>query len=115
VHSIVDDAVYNFMTAAGEGDHEDILRAFFRLKVSDIGQVLSEVVNTTKRASRETGRNMATILPEANGAIYVSPSSLLTADMRAHLLVGTRTDRPELGFRLQRVQQGRVRYRVPHD
>jgi nuclear pore complex protein Nup133 len=70
--SVLDEAVSNFMTAVGEGHHEDVLRAFFRLKIVDIAPLLIEVVATAKKASREVGRSMASVLPEANDAIVVS-------------------------------------------
>jgi hypothetical protein len=72
VHSILEEAVDAYMAAAGESEHEDTLRAFFTLKVADIGSLLVQVVSTTKRAGREVGRSMATILPEANCVIHVS-------------------------------------------
>jgi hypothetical protein len=69
VLGVLDEAVSNFMTAVGEGHHEDVLRAFFRLKVVDIGPLLIEVVATAKRASREA---VASVMPEANGVLVVS-------------------------------------------
>lgn len=72
MHSVLDEAAYTFMRAEDEGDHEDILRAFFRLKVGEIGRLLVEVVDTTLKMSRETGRSLGSILPEANRVLYVS-------------------------------------------
>ena len=72
MHSVLEEAVDVYMTAAGESEHEDTLRAFFTFKVADIGALLVEVVSTTKRAGREIGRSMATILPEANRVVHVS-------------------------------------------
>ena len=60
------------MIAAGEGHHEDVLRAFFRLKIADIGNLLVGIVALAKKASQDTRHSMERILPEANQAIYVS-------------------------------------------
>jgi nuclear pore complex protein Nup133 len=69
---VLDEAVYDFMTAAEEGYHEDVLRAFFRLKIADIGALLVRVVAIAKKASQDTRQNTAKVLPEANQIVYVS-------------------------------------------
>lgn len=60
------------MEDIGEANHEDIMRAFFRLRVGDIGKLLKKIGDVTARASRATGRNIVEFLPEANRAIAVS-------------------------------------------
>lgn len=54
------------MTEIGESVHEDVLRAFFRLRVNDIGRLIKKVKDAATVAARNTGRNIADFLPEAN-------------------------------------------------
>lgn len=71
LHSILNDVVYAFMTEAEHGHHEDFMRAFFRLRVADIGELLRRVPEVTVNAAKETGRNIAELLPEANAVVLV--------------------------------------------
>ncbi|XP_006458086.1 hypothetical protein AGABI2DRAFT_216285 [Agaricus bisporus var. bisporus H97] len=64
--SVLNDAVHDYMTEVGESAHEDVLRAFFRLRVSDIGRLIKKVKDAATAAARNTGRNIAEFLPEAN-------------------------------------------------
>ena len=59
------------MEEIGEAGHEDVMRAFFRLKIGDIGRLIKKVAQVTGEASRATGRNMIEFLPEANRVVLV--------------------------------------------
>jgi nuclear pore complex protein Nup133 len=59
------------MEEIGEAEHEDVVRAFFRLKIGDIGRLIKKVAHVTTQASRTTGRNMIEFLPEANRVVLV--------------------------------------------
>jgi nuclear pore complex protein Nup133 len=54
------------MSEIGESVHEDVLRAFFRLHVNDIGRLIKKVKDATTVAARNTGHSVADFLPEAN-------------------------------------------------
>jgi nuclear pore complex protein Nup133 len=60
------------MNEVGEGHHEDIVRAFFRYRVGDIGNLLSHVWEITRKSSYEFGRSLSAALPEANRIVIVS-------------------------------------------
>ena len=59
------------MEEIGEAEHDDVMRAFFRLKIGNIGRLIKKVAHVTILASRETGRNMIEFLPEANRVVLV--------------------------------------------
>jgi nuclear pore complex protein Nup133 len=54
------------MTELHEGSHEDVLRAFFRFRVVDIGRLIKKVKDAATTAARNTGRSVVDFLPEAN-------------------------------------------------
>lgn len=60
------------MMACGEGHHEDVVRAFFRLKVADIGHLLIRVGDVTRRVAEGHGWNATEVLSEANRIVLVS-------------------------------------------
>ncbi|KDQ60778.1 hypothetical protein JAAARDRAFT_190924 [Jaapia argillacea MUCL 33604] len=68
-HSILNEAVYTYMNEVDEGHHEDFMRAFFRLKVADLGRLMSHVMNITRRSSYEMNRRLSDALPEANRVV----------------------------------------------
>ena len=51
--SVLYDAIYSYLESVGEGFHEDFVRAFFRLKVHDLGGLLPHVVEIIPKASHE--------------------------------------------------------------
>ncbi|KAF8077905.1 hypothetical protein FPV67DRAFT_1405325 [Lyophyllum atratum] len=65
-HSILNDAVHAYMAEIGQGHHEDIIRAFFRLRVGDIGLLVRKAGEAATQTARLTGRDMIEFLPEAN-------------------------------------------------
>jgi hypothetical protein len=69
--SILNDAVYVYMTDIGEGHHEDVIRTFFRNRVGDIGQLIRKVPHVIAKASQESGHSLADFLPEANQIVLV--------------------------------------------
>lgn len=64
--SVLNDAVHELMSEIHEGSHEDVLRAFFRLRVADIGRLIKKVKGAATSAARNTGHNIVDFLPEAN-------------------------------------------------
>jgi nuclear pore complex protein Nup133 len=81
MYSILHDAVHAYMEESGEAEHEDVVRAFFRLKIGDIGRLIKKVSYVTTQASRATGRNMIEFLPEANRVVLVSFSAHARLDL----------------------------------
>lgn len=71
-HSVLNEAIFAYMGEAGDAHHEDIVRAFFRYKVGDIGSLLSHIMETTRKSAYELGRSLSASLPEANGIVLVS-------------------------------------------
>ena len=65
--SILHEAVYAHMETLGEGFHEDCVRAFFRLKVADLGEILPHVTELLKR----NHRNLSHHIVEANQILLV--------------------------------------------
>ncbi|KAF7967089.1 hypothetical protein HWV62_35891 [Athelia sp. TMB] len=65
-HSVLNEAIYNYMDGVGEGHHEDVVRAFFRYRAGDIENLLPHVVEVTRKSAYELGRSLAASLPEAN-------------------------------------------------
>lgn len=59
----------------GEGYHEDFVRAFFRLKVHDLGGLLPHVVEIIRKASHEHSRSLAEEVWQANEIVLVSFTS----------------------------------------
>lgn len=60
------------MSELEEGHHEDVMRAFFRLHVGDIGRLLPYVAEITTKSAHEMGRSLEALLPEANRIVLVS-------------------------------------------
>jgi nuclear pore complex protein Nup133 len=72
-HSVLSEAVHTYMHSIGEAYHEDVMRAFFRLRASDIGQLLPYAKVIVERSTHERGRSLSNALPEANSIILVCP------------------------------------------
>ncbi|KAF8654069.1 hypothetical protein AX16_003602 [Volvariella volvacea WC 439] len=66
VHSVLQDAVYSYMTSIGDTHHEDIMRTFFRTRVRDLGKLIRRVPEVSKQAAQTSGRDHMDFLPEAN-------------------------------------------------
>ncbi|KAF8163334.1 methyltransferase type 11 [Crassisporium funariophilum] len=64
--SILKDAVVAYMEELDDGPHEDVMRAFFRFRVRDIGKLLKKVLEVVMSSSRSVGGRVAHLLPEAN-------------------------------------------------
>jgi nuclear pore complex protein Nup133 len=56
-----------------ESGEEDIMRAFFRTQVGNIGEILPPVLAIAERHSRGLGRDTSTAILEANRIILVCP------------------------------------------
>lgn len=59
------------MEEIGEGHHEDVMRAFFRHRVGDIGRLIRKVTHITTQAAHATGKDISEFLPEANRIVLV--------------------------------------------
>ncbi|KAI9466341.1 hypothetical protein BJY52DRAFT_1367647 [Lactarius psammicola] len=68
-YDILSEAIYGYMNQVGEGQHADLMRAFFRLRVADIGKLLPHVRDGTRRLLGEAPANIPNILSEANGIV----------------------------------------------
>ncbi|KAH9966798.1 Non-repetitive/WGA-negative nucleoporin C-terminal-domain-containing protein [Russula dissimulans] len=66
---ILSEAVYGYMNQVGEGNHDDLMRAFFRLRIADIGKLLPHVRDGTRRLLGDVPANIRDILSEANGVV----------------------------------------------
>lgn len=74
--SVLNDCVHAFMAELGETNHEDVMRAFFRTKVSDIGRLIRKVMEVINLSTKQTGRPVAELLPEGNRVVIVSPAHI---------------------------------------
>jgi nuclear pore complex protein Nup133 len=70
-YDILSEAVYSYMNQVGEGQHDDLMRAFFRLHVADIGKLLPHVRDGTRRLLGEVPATRPSVLSEANGIVLV--------------------------------------------
>ncbi|KAH9981165.1 Non-repetitive/WGA-negative nucleoporin C-terminal-domain-containing protein [Lactifluus volemus] len=68
-YDILSEAVYSYMNQVGEGQHDDLMRAFFRLHVADIGKLLPHVRDGTRRLLGEVPATRPSVLSEANGIV----------------------------------------------
>ncbi|KAK7054841.1 hypothetical protein VNI00_003304 [Paramarasmius palmivorus] len=68
-HSVLNDAVYEYMTSRGEAQQEDYMRAFFREHVGAIGLLVQRIPDITLNAAQGSGRGVADLLPEANNVV----------------------------------------------
>ncbi|KAI0797979.1 hypothetical protein C8Q75DRAFT_801881 [Abortiporus biennis] len=66
--TVLNEAVFTFMRGAGEGHHEDYIRAFFRLKVQDLGGLFPHIFAIVKRTTHDT-RDAPIALTQANSVI----------------------------------------------
>ena len=66
------------METLGEGFHEDCVRAFFRLKVADLGEILPHVTELLKR----NHRNLSHHIVEANQILLVCTISAHASKLR---------------------------------
>ncbi|GBE81938.1 hypothetical protein SCP_0403120 [Sparassis crispa] len=67
-NNVLSEAIYRYMNAVGESHHEDCVRAFFRLKVEDIGSVFPHLLQIVRNAA-QGGRSLAVELEQANRII----------------------------------------------
>jgi nuclear pore complex protein Nup133 len=59
------------MQEIGDASYEDVVRAFFRSHVGDIGHLLKKVVDTVVTVSKSAAGNVHSLLPEANRIVVV--------------------------------------------
>ncbi|KAJ7219294.1 hypothetical protein GGX14DRAFT_591296, partial [Mycena pura] len=73
--SVLNEVIELYMDRIGEDHHEDVVRAFFRRHVGDIGVLLSRVADVTAKLAQSSGRDLHELLPEANRVISTVLSS----------------------------------------
>ena len=98
-YDILSEAVYGFMNQVGEGHHDDLMRAFFRLRIADIGKLLPHIRDGTRRQLGDVPANMTAVLSEANGIVLVR-HLLRNAQLRAKF---NSLDYPQLSIRVPRL------------
>ncbi|KAA1471121.1 hypothetical protein DENSPDRAFT_837049 [Dentipellis sp. KUC8613] len=76
-YSVLNEAVYQYMNDVNEGHHEDFMRAYFRLRVNDLGKILPYVVTIAARQLSEDPGSARTTLPEVNSIILTVITSAL--------------------------------------
>jgi nuclear pore complex protein Nup133 len=59
------------MEDIGDVHHEDVMRAFFRSRVSEVGKLIKQVAEVAMRAPAESGIRLEQLLPEANQIVLV--------------------------------------------
>lgn len=60
------------MEEIGDIHHEDVMRAFFRSRVSEVGKLIKQVAEVAMRAPAESGIQLEQLLPETNQIVLVS-------------------------------------------
>nr|GAT53189.1 methyltransferase type 11 [Mycena chlorophos] len=75
--SVLTEAVEQYMDSIEEGHHEDLVRAFFRMRISDLGVVLSQIPDVTAKLAQTSGRDIRERLPEANRVVLTVLASAL--------------------------------------
>lgn len=75
--SVLNEAVELYMEGVEEGHHEDVVRAFFRLRVGDIGHLISQVAHVTAKLAEDSGRDLVELLPEANRVVLTVLTSAM--------------------------------------
>ncbi|KAF8910963.1 methyltransferase type 11 [Gymnopilus junonius] len=81
--SVLKDAITDYMIEIGDDSHEDLVRAFFRSRVVDIGKILRKVSKIVESASL-TNDNVNSLLAEANRIVTTVLESAF--DYRTHNL-----------------------------
>lgn len=59
------------MEEIGDASYEDVVRAFFRTHVGDVGRLLKKVADTVSAAAKSVTGNAQMLLPEANRIVVV--------------------------------------------
>ncbi|TFK55057.1 hypothetical protein OE88DRAFT_1674600 [Heliocybe sulcata] len=70
-HSVLNEAIHNYLSAMRDDDHADPERAFFRKHVSRLGELMVYVMDVTRRSSYEMNRKLLEALMEANRVVYM--------------------------------------------
>ena len=74
-HSVLNDAVHAYMEEIGDVHHDDVMRAFFRSRVADVGKLIKKVVRVARRAPPEQTMDLDKLLPETNRIVLVRPGT----------------------------------------
>jgi nuclear pore complex protein Nup133 len=68
------------MEGIEENHYEDVVRAFFRLRVEDMGHLISQVADVTAKLAEDSGRDLVELLPEANRVVLVYDFSFISVE-----------------------------------
>jgi nuclear pore complex protein Nup133 len=74
--TILSEAIRGFMDEAKDFEHEDLIRAFFRLRVAELGQLLPYVTLLIRQAAEEAPESLLNYLGEANVIALVCITSM---------------------------------------
>ncbi|THH17812.1 hypothetical protein EW146_g3080 [Bondarzewia mesenterica] len=74
-YGVLNDAIVKFMYNTGEGHHDDLMRAFFRLRIHDLGKLLPYVADFTRRSLNEAPEAAGDILSESNNVLLTMLNS----------------------------------------
>ncbi|OSX65290.1 hypothetical protein POSPLADRAFT_1054050 [Postia placenta MAD-698-R-SB12] len=72
------DAVLAYMDAVGEGNHDDFVRAFFRMKVEDLGGLLPYVLGIVRQSSYEHSLSLPDDISQANWIVVTILKSAIS-------------------------------------
>ncbi|TEB36359.1 hypothetical protein FA13DRAFT_1727949 [Coprinellus micaceus] len=70
--TVLNDCVHAYMAELGELKHEDVMRAFFRTRVAELGRLIRKVAEVIKMSAEQTKRDVYQLLPEANQIVIVT-------------------------------------------
>jgi len=59
------------MEDIGDTSHEDVVRAFFRSHIGDLGRLLKKVGDIINAVAKSPSGNLQPLLPEANRVVVV--------------------------------------------
>ncbi|CAK5277413.1 unnamed protein product [Mycena citricolor] len=63
--SVLNETIEHYMERVNDINHDDVTRAFFRLRISNMGLLLAEVPDVITRLAQSQQRELAELLPEA--------------------------------------------------
>ncbi|KAJ7111560.1 hypothetical protein C8R43DRAFT_1091558 [Mycena crocata] len=75
--SVLNEAVELYMESVQDAHHEDVVRAFFKLRASDMGHLISQVADVTAKLAQDSGRDLVELLPEANRVVLTALTSAM--------------------------------------
>jgi nuclear pore complex protein Nup133 len=65
------------MADVGEAHHEDYMRAFFRLRVADVGKIILKTMDIVRKSAYSMNKTTVDVLSQANYIVCVSTGVFL--------------------------------------